>query len=731
MKRLLSICMALLIAVSAMATEGMWVPLFLKNLNEQEMKALGMRITADDIYNINKSSLKDAVVSFGGFCTGEVISGSGLVLTNHHCGYGAIQSHSSVENDYLTDGYWAMSKDKELPNEDLFVRFIVRIEDVTSVVLKGVKNGIPEETRTDKIKKNIEKLKKKAVKGTHYEAIVKPFYNGNEFYMFITETFTDIRLVGAPPSSIGKYGGDTDNWMWPRHTGDFSIFRIYAGPDNKPAPYSKDNVPYKPNHHFPISLTGGELGDFTFVYGFPGSTQEYLTSYAVDLLLNRRNPLRIQLREEWLNTVGADMKKSDRVRIQYASKYAGISNYHKKWIGENRGLRRLNAVTVKQEMEKEFSGRVAKNEAWNKAYGSVLGELKSKYEAVDDITVARDAFLEVYYRMSDIHKIARQAYALVNAWDESTGKLKPGAMDRFRKASKKHFKDFNSATETQMLSRMLTMYDQKETDLKPGLFKTVHEQLGGDFGQYTKQLMATTVLADASRLETLLKDFNAENRARLQNDPAVLFYMDGEYFYETKILPTFKKTYDDISLLNRTYVKGLREVFAEKRFYPDANSSLRIAYGQVDDYEPRDAVQYSHYTTLDGVIEKYDPHNDEFNLPKKLIELWEKKDYGQYGYKGELRVCFTASNHTTGGNSGSPVLDAYGNLLGCNFDRNWEGTMSDIMYDPDRCRNITCDIRYVLFIVDKFAGATHLIDELTLVKPNYQRAKKADQPISE
>lgn len=714
-----------------MATEGMWVPLFLKNLNEQEMKSLGMRITADDIYNINKSSLKDAVVSFGGFCTGEVISGSGLVLTNHHCGYGAIQTHSSVENDYLTDGYWAMSRDKELPNEDLFVRFIVRIEDVTPLVLKGVKNGIPEKTRSERIKKNIAKIKKKVVKGTHYEAIIKPFYNGNEFYMFITETFTDVRLVGAPPSSIGKYGGDTDNWMWPRHTGDFSIFRIYAGPDNKPAPYSKDNVPYKPKHHFPISLTGGELGDFTFVYGFPGSTQEYLTSYAVDLLQNRRNPLRIELREKWLNVVGADMKQSDRVRIQYASKFAGISNYHKKWIGENRGLRRLNAVQVKQTMEDEFVARVKNNEAWKKEYGKVVGDLQSKYKTVDDITVARDAFLEVYYRMSDIHKIARRAYALINSWDESTGKLKPGAMEQFQKASKKHFKDFNSATEARILSNMLTMYDKKVTDLKPGLFKTVNEQLEGDFKQYVDRLMATTVFADASKLEEILSDFNAENRAKLQNDPGVLFYMDGEYFYETKILPTFKQTYDDIALLNRTYVRGLREVFTEKRFYPDANSSLRIAYGQVDDYEPRDAVKYTHYTTLDGIIEKYDPNSDEFDLPKKLIELWEKKDYGPYGYKGELRVCFTASNHTTGGNSGSPVLDAYGNLLGCNFDRNWEGTMSDIMYDPDRCRNITCDIRYVLFIVDKFAGATHLIDELTLVKPNYQRAKKAEQPIPE
>lgn len=730
MRKLFALTFVLFIACKAMATQGMWLPLLLQNLNEDEMKGLGMQITAEDIYSINHTSLKDAVVSFGGFCTGEVISSQGLVLTNHHCGYGAVQAHSSVEHDYLTDGYWASDQSEELPNPDLHVTFIVRMENVTDQVLKGIKPEISEEKRAEIIQKHIAKIRKKAIRGTHYQAIIKPFYKGNEYYMFVTETFNDVRLVGAPPSSIGKFGGDTDNWMWPRHTGDFSIFRIYADKNNNPAPYSEDNVPYKPKHHFPISLTGGELGDFTMVYGFPGSTEQYLTSYAVDMLQNDRNPLRIDFRELWLNTVDADMKKSDKVRIQYAAKYAGISNYHKKWIGENRGLKRLNAVQKKQELEADFMKLVKANPEWNKAYGSVLTDLKTEYDKIRDLTVARDIFIEIYYRMLDMAKIGRSAQAFLSKWDEKNKKMPQEAVDKFKKALTRHFKDFNPETERKLIAVLMKKYATDVKFEKPMVILTINENFKGDYQAFADAVIDNSLLANELKIMALLENYNEAGQNELLSDIGMALSVDASLYYDEKIRPAYNASQEKIELLMRTYVKALREVFKDKRFYPDANSTLRVAYGQVDDYEPRDAVFYKHYTTLDGVMEKYNPKSEEFNVPDKLIELWKNKDYGQYAYKGELRVCFTASNHTTGGNSGSPVIDAYGNLLGCNFDRNWEGTMSDVMYDPEMCRNITCDIRYVLFIVDKFAGATHLIDELTLVKPNYKRAiRKDDIPI--
>ena len=673
---------------------GMWIPSLLEGMNESEIQSLGGKLTAADIYDINNSSLKDAIAHFNNGCTSEVISPKGLLLTNHHCGYGQIQSHSSLENDYLKNGFWAMSLEEEIPNDGLFVEFIVRIEDVTERVLNGVTPDMDDKARQSKIDSNSYYVRTEAEKEDWQLARIKSFYEGNQYFLFVIERFEDIRLVGAPPTSIGKFGSDTDNWVWPRHTGDFAIFRIYADANNKPAKYSPDNIPFTPKHYLPISLDGVAEDDFTLVMGFPGRTNEYLPAVAVDQIVNKVNPTNIAIRDAALKVIDANMKASDKVRIQYASKQARIANAWKKWIGENQGIHKSGAIEVKRELEAQFTKQLkAKN--LESQYGQVLPQLEQLYQNFEAVNVKRNAFSEVFLRTNELMQITMQLYQLENAAkaDEDT---------------------FNKALES-VKSRLQSIYRNYDTNVDKAVFEAVMPL----YVPYAKSSIYEKTAFTNSKTALKLLEGNKEKIVEnLNKDAAYQFAKPFIQEFYSDIEPQWQAMNTQINGLQMQYMKALMEVLPEQRYFPDANGTLRVTYGKVKGYAPRDAVYYEPVTYLDGVIEKYVPGDYEFDVPQKLIDLHKSKDYGNYAdANGKLPVAFIGTNHTTGGNSGSPAVDANGNLIGLNFDRVWEGTMSDIYYDPDICRNIMVDIRYVLFIIDKYAGAKHLVDEMTLVHP--------------
>ncbi len=714
MKKLVVLALLFTSIFRLYAKEGMWIPMLIKSLNEADMQSLGFKLTAEDVYSFNKSSLKDGVVHFGGGCTSELISGEGLLLTNHHCGYGRIQAHSSVENNYLKDGFWAMSKKEELPNRGLTATLIVRMEDVTDQVLEGTSENMPVLSKRKMIAGNIQKVGKAAVKGTHYGFIIRPFYYGNKYYMFLTETFRDIRLVGAPPSSIGKFGFDTDNWVWPRHTGDFSLFRIYAGKDNKPADYSEDNVPYKPKHFFPINTGGLNEGDFTMVYGFPGRTQEYLTSHAVEYIMTKQDPGRVKMRDASLSVINAAMAGSEQLNIQYAAKQSRISNAWKKWKGELKGLRRLDAINKKKALEARFQSAVDSKEEFEK-YRGILGAFDETYAQMRPYEFSRDYFIEIFYYGPEVIRFADGFNKLLLMIDEKKGdSLINPEIEKLRKRNAGFFKNYNVEVDKKMMKKMLPIYfSEMDASQVPSVKKEIDENFGGDVNKYVDNLFKKSILTNKVAADAFLAK---PKTAKLKKDPAFKLCLSLVHKYFDDVKPTHSMLAAKLDSLYSVYMPALMEVLPNERVYfPDANSTLRISYGKVEGYIGADAVEYKHYTTLSGVVEKYVEDDYEFDLPDKLIELYRKKDYGRYARDGEMRVCFLASNHTTGGNSGSPALDANGNLIGLNFDRVWEGTMSDVMFDPEKCRNIMVDVNYVLFIIDKFAGAGHLIDEMTLI----------------
>jgi hypothetical protein len=707
----------LFVRTLALADEGMWLPLLLAKLNEKEMRGMGMKITAEDIYSISKSSLKDAIVSFGGFCTGEVISAQGLLLTNHHCGFGAIQSHATLQNNYIDDGFWAMSMKDELPNANLFVTFIVSIDDVTAAVLTGVTPAMNESERQSQIDKNINELRNSAKRESYQSTMVRPFFEGNQYFLFVTETYNDVRLVGAPPSSIGNFGKDTDNWMWPRHTGDFSLFRIYAGKDNKPAAYSPDNVPYKPKKSLSISLDGVAQGDFTMVFGFPGRTNQYLPGVAVQQLMEVNNPAKIKIRDNVLKVMDAYMRTDEQIKIQYAAKWASVSNAWKKWQGELLGLNRVDGLGRKRQYEEEFLKRLNANEVLKKKYGTVLSELQDAYAELKPYGLARDYFLEIASRM-ELLAVAAQLNGLAAVFEKEGEAGYATRLPQVRNRLTAFYQDYSPVVDQKMVEVLLELYvEDQEEKYRSAVVIDKLKSVQGDFGQLSKGLFAATELDDKSKTLALLDKPANEVVEIIRKDEGVKVYLDMLQVYQTQVQPSLNEIQDRINRLQRTYMEAQMEVFKEKRFYPDANSTLRLTYGKVDGYIPRDGIRFDFYSYLDGVIEKYKPGDYEFDLPARLIELHEKRDYGQYGINGKLPVNFIAANHTSGGNSGSPALDAWGNLVGLNFDRVWEGTMSDINYDPSICRNIMVDIRYILFIIDKYAGANHLIREMNLVRP--------------
>lgn len=712
----------ILVSFSAFAQQGgMWIPSLLEGEREKEMQKLGMKISASDIYNHNKSSIKDAIVHFGGGCTSEIISPNGLLLTNHHCGYGEIQAHSTLENDYLQDGFWAMSLEEELPNPSLTATFIVKIDDVTTTILNGVTSSMSEQEKQKKIESNTSALSNSYSRESYQNVMIRSFFEGNQYVLFVTEVYKDVRLVGAPPSSIGKFGSDTDNWVWPRHTGDFALFRIYAGKDNKPAEYSKDNVPYKPKHFLPISLSGIEEDDFTMVFGFPGRTMEYLPSYAVEQTINNINPARIEIRDNSLKVMDEYMRADRQIKIQYASKFARIANSWKKWIGEKQGLEKSGALQIKRDFEKEFTTRVNK-QGKQKEYGNLLSDFEKDYKAVENLAVSYEVFVETFLRnvelLTTAYRLNQLEQVLNMRGEQSFNDRKANTLTSLEG----FYKNFNAQIDEKVFERVIKVYREKTPyQFIPTQFQ---EMNSSDIQMLAEDIYSNSKLTSYEGLQELLSGSSQEVIKKLNDDKVYAFVKIAYDNFFENINPKYEEINTRISATQRTYMKAILDLFPDARIFPDANSTLRITYGKVGGYAPRDAVKYEPVTYLEGVMEKYVPNDYEFDVPQKLIDLYHKKDYGIYGKDGKMAVNFIARNHTTGGNSGSPALDAHGNLIGLNFDRVWEGTMSDIHYDPEICRNIMVDARYILFIVDKYAGAKHLIDEMKIVYPKKNKKKK-------
>jgi hypothetical protein len=690
---------------------GMWIPSLLNGMNEKEMKSLGMKMSVKDIYDVNQSSLKDAVPHFNGGCTSEVISPKGLILTNHHCGFDAIQNHSTVDHDYLTTGFWAYKMEDELPNENLVVTFIVRIEDVTTKVLEGTVNLNSEAEKQKKIQDNITVLSNSLPKENWQENKIRTFFEGNQYMLFVTETFNDVRLVGAPPTSIGKFGSDTDNWVWPRHTGDFSLFRIYADKNNHPANYSKDNVPYTPKHFLPISLDGVKEDDFTLVFGYPGKTNEYLPAVAIAQIANELNPAKIEIRDQALKVADGFMRKDKAIKIQYASKYASIANYWKKWIGETQGLLKSDAVAIKRNQEIDFQEKVVK--AGKQAeYGNLLSDFEKNYTEIAPYALARDYFLEVALRNTELLSVGYKLYQLEQVYNSKGEQAFTDRKNNLVVGLGDFYKDFNPNVDQKVFEQLIHLY----------VTKVPKEFLPSNLSNINATDLATEIygqskLVNYNSLKELLSGDSKTVLANLNADKGFQLIKNMSDKFLKDVAPKYEEVNMKITALQRTYMKAQLELYKDSRIFPDANSTLRITYGKVKGYAPKDATLYTPVTYLDGVMEKYIPGDYEFDVPAKLIDLYKTKNYGPYAENGKMPVCFIGTNHTTGGNSGSPAIDAKGNLIGLNFDRVWEGTMSDIYYDPNICRNVMVDARYILFIIDKYAGAKNIINELKLVHP--------------
>ncbi len=693
---------------------GMWIPSLLEGLNENEMSQLGSKLTAKDIYDINNSSLKDAVIHFNGGCTGEIISDQGLILTNHHCGYDAIQSHSSLEHDYLQHGFWAADFASELPNQGMYVTFIKRIDDVTAGVLSGVEEEMTNTQKQSLIDKNTEAVVKITVKEEWQDIKVRPMYDGNKYYLFVTENFNDIRLVGAPPSSIGKFGSDTDNWMWPRHTGDFSLFRIYADKNNRPAAYNKDNVPYKPLHYLPVSLDGVQENDFTMVFGFPGRTNEYLPAIAIEQLVNQQNPAKIEIRDQALKTADKYMRADPAIKLKYASKYASTANYWKKWIGENQGLKQTNAIGKKKLLEAEFQKKVQNNPE----YRDLLKQFDQYYSEIEQLALAQAYWNEIANRNVELLLVTTRMYQYEKNWTKNPEKFEEDRV-KITNYLEDFYKDFEPKVDQEVFYKLMTIYAGKSPKQyqinDPGL---------ANIQNLTDRMYAKSRLTNRAGAMELISGTQDEVLKKFNSDEAYIFGKKlAENYYQT-IQPQYQAIQTNIAGVQKKYMKALMENFPEQRFFPDANSTLRVTYGKVKGYKPKDAVNYEPISYLGGVMEKYVPGDYEFDVPEKLRQLYLAKDFGPYGENGKMPVNFIGTNHTTGGNSGSPAIDAQGNLIGLNFDRVWEGTMSDYYYDPAICRNIMVDTRYILFIIDKYAGSTRLIKEMKLAHPKKQNAGK-------
>jgi len=714
MKRLVIIVLLVaLISPAAVADEGMWVPVLIEKYNIRLMQENGFRLTAEDIYSINKASMKDAVVLFGGGCTGEFISDKGLIITNHHCGYGHIQNHSTLEHDYLTDGFWAASQEEELANPRLTVTILKYMEDVTDRVLEGVTEEMDKEKREATINANMTAISNEAVSGTHYLAAVRPFFLGNQYFLIVNEVFSDVRLVGAPPSAIGKFGGDTDNWVWPRHTGDFSLFRVYADKENKPAAFSRENVPYKPGYHFPVSMAGVSEGDFTMVFGYPGRTQQYAPSHHIKMLNDVIYPKQVEIRGSKISIMEQEMAGDPLVRLKYSGKSFGLANGWKKWIGEIQSLDNLKGVERKEAFEKEFTSWVQADPAPTRKYGSIMQQYSEIYDSYVKYYLVNVYTSEVFG--SSGAEPASLAGAFRRAVELAT-KQSPdleAELQRLKDYAAGFFRNYDQDVSKKLFVAVMDLYGKNvDPDWQAPAYRELYASGKGNFGAAADRLFARSLFTDEQRVNALLDRFDPKKVAK---DPFYILASSAADLIESRVRPELGSLDARLADLNKLYMAAQMEQGSDRVFYPDANSTLRLAYGKVMGYDSRDAVYHKHYTTLTGVMEKDNPEIYDYDVPDRLKELYLKKDFGRYAVNGDIPVCFIANNHTTGGNSGSPVLNAEGHLVGVNFDRAWEGVASDIMFNPKQSRNISLDIRYVLFIIDKFAGAGYLIDEMTLV----------------
>jgi hypothetical protein len=698
------------------ADEGMWLVPLIKDQHMDRMQEMGLELEAEDIYSLDQPSLKDVVGSLDyGDCTAEIISPHGLIITNHHCGEDDIQYHSSPEHDYLTDGFWAMSREEELPNPGKTISFVKRMENVTEKVLGLVHPEMTEAEREAEIDRSSEVLIGEAVKGTHYEAHVLPLYEGNEYCLVVLETFKDVRLVGAPPESIGRFGGDTDNWEWPRHNADFCLMRIYTGPDGTPAEYAPENIPYKPALWLPVSLSGYEQDDFSLVLGFPGRTDRYATSAGVREIKEIENRNRIKIRGKALDIMMEDMKNNDRVRIQYTAKYSRLSNYYKYSIGQNLSIDRLDVIGKRKLQEDKFTRWVSSDTAREKVFGDILTEINA---VISERAMMENAmsYLEEMFLLHkiveifDFSTVAFQFFFQELGYTDKQQEISL-LMDRMKSQASAFFRNYNPQTDQKLATAMMQLYAQDVEPLYyPGLFSTIHGDFDGDIIEYIDHLYRKSIFADPDRFA---KFTDKPKFKKLLKDPA---FMGAFSMYQTYqlILDEYEELEDRYMAARRNYVNAMREMYPDSVFYPDANSTLRLSYGAVCDYVGRDAVSYEYFTTLAGVMEKHDPDKREFRVPEKLKELFEEKNYQPYVRDSTMKVCFITNLDTTGGNSGSPVLNSRGELIGLNFDGNWESMSGDIIYERAFQRSICVDIRYILFIIDKFAGAHHLIQEMDI-----------------
>ena len=707
MKKLfLTLTAIILCSTIVRADEGMWIPALLQR-NEAEMQAMGMKITADDIYSINHSSMKDAVVLFGGGCTGEIVSDQGLLLTNHHCGFDWIQKHSTVEHDYLTEGFWAMTQDEELPCPGLTAIMLKNMVDVTDKILFNVTDQTTDEERAEIVKENIAKLLEAQQNMSEYKVSVESFYQGNQYFLMFNEVFKDVRLVGAPPSNIGKFGGDTDNWVWPRHTGDFSIFRIY-----------KDGKPYMPDYHFTISLKGVEEGDFTFVFGYPARTNEYLPSVAVNQEANVVYPVVVDLRTQILDIYNKYQAKDAKVRLQYASKHASLGNGWKKWMGVIEGIRNFKGIEKKQAFEQSFEDWCYKERRRVK-YLHALHEFNDAYTEYEKYRMATTYLTEAGLSI-ELLDFAANFARLSEVTKDTPQEEINGMINNLREITPVFFKDYYQPIDEEVAVTMLEAYRAAQpADFRPEILNEIDRKFKGNVQSYVDYLFGKSIFTSEEKVNKFLDEFKPSKVKKLEKDPAVVAANSMMDFYVENVLSKSRECNEKINNLRRVYMEGqmkmIPEVYPEKRLYPDANFTLRVTYGKVGGFKPKDAVTYSYFTTLDGIMQKENPDIYDYVVTDRLRELYETKDFGRYADKdGTMHVAFIAGNHTTGGNSGSPILNADGKLLGLNFDRTWEGTMSDLIYDPSICKNISVDIRYVLFLIDKYAGCTRLINEMTI-----------------